>query len=94
LVNIIKGRISSLSITSPGSGYTTRPTVSLDSTTGFDGLIKPLVGVSRVDVVNRGTGYVYPTVEIDYEVSDVQGSLIFDSTATTLDSDLITFDET
>lgn len=93
MVNIISGRISDLSITSPGSGYTSRPAVSLDSTTGFDGLIKALVGVSRVDVVERGSGYVYPTVEIDYEVSEVQASLIFDSTITTLDTDSITFDE-
>ena len=93
LVNIISGRISDLSITSPGSGYTSRPAISLDSTTGFDGLIKALVGVSRVDVVERGSGYVYPTVEIDYEVSDVQAALIFDSTTTTLDTDSITFDE-
>jgi YHYH protein len=94
LVNIISGRISNLSITSPGNGYTSRPAVSLDSSTGFDGQIKALVGVSRVDIINRGSGYSYPTVEIDYEVSEIQAALIFDSTTTKLDSELITFDET
>lgn len=93
LVNLISGRISKLSITSPGSGYVSRPTVSLDSSTGFDGQIKALVGLSRIDVVNRGSGYAYPIVEVINEVIDIPGSIIFDSSTTLFDSTTTRFDQ-
>jgi hypothetical protein len=93
LVSLIKGRITELSVTSTGNGYTSRPTVSIDSTTGFDGQIKALVGVSRVDVVDRGGGYKYPEIEIINDVSDTPALLIFDSTGTFFDTEDITFDQ-
>ena len=64
-------------VTNPGSGYTNRPTVRVDSSSGFDGEIKALVGVSRVDTTNAGTGYGYPEVDVlttvasDYTAPDV-----------------------
>ena len=75
--NILKGRIDGVQVTNPGSGYTNRPTVRVDSSSGFDGEIKALVGVSRVDTTNPGTGYGYPEVDVlttvpsDYTSPDV-----------------------
>lgn len=62
LSNLVTGRVNKLQLTSSGDGYTSRPTVSFDSSTGFDAQAKALVGVSRIDVVDRGSGYAYPTV--------------------------------
>lgn len=64
LSNLVVGRVSNLQLTSSGDGYTSRPTVSFDSSTGFDAQAKALVGVSRIDVVERGSGYAYPTVVV------------------------------
>ncbi len=93
LTDIITGRIKTLSITSSGDGYTSRPSVSVDSATGFDAQIKALVGVSRVDLVNAGSGYLYPIVEVVNEVPDDEESFLFDSTATSFDGTSVTFDQ-
>ena len=61
---ITKGRITTATVTAPGSGYTSRPNVEIISPTGFDGQLKPLVGVYRVDVKTAGSGYKYPRIEI------------------------------
>lgn len=68
LSNLVTGRVSKLQLTSSGDGYTSRPTVSFDSSTGFDAQAKALVGISRVDVIERGSGYAYPTVVINNNV--------------------------
>ena len=73
LVELITGRIESVQMTSGGDGYTSRPTVSLDSLTGFNGQIKALVGVSRIDVSNRGSGYAYPEVDVMTETGTITG---------------------
>ena len=91
LANIITGRVKKLQLTSGGDGYTSRPSVFFDSATGFDAQAKALVGISRVDVINRGSGYAYPTVIVDNVVSDVEASS-FDSLVSTFDSPSITFD--
>ena len=64
LANLVTGRVSKLQLTSSGDGYISRPTVSFDSSTGFDAQAKALVGVSRIDVIQRGSGYAYPTVVV------------------------------
>jgi hypothetical protein len=73
LSNLITGRVSKLQLTSSGDGYTSRPTVSFDSSTGFDAQAKALIGVSRVDVVDRGSGYAYAEVEVITELGSVTG---------------------
>ena len=73
LTQIISGRISKLQLTSGGDGYTSRPIVSFDSSTGFDAQAKALVGISRVDVVDRGSGYAYPEIEVITQTSSITG---------------------
>jgi hypothetical protein len=93
LANLIRGRIRTVQLTSGGEGYTSTPVVSLSSPTGFDGQVKAQVGISRVDVIDAGSGYLYPEIEILTEIPDIgetEGS--FDSTATTFDLSFITFD--
>lgn len=68
--NITKGRISEVRVTNGGSNYTTRPTVRIDSTSGFDAQIKALVGVQRVEMVAQGTGYKSPIVLVENTVDD------------------------
>ena len=67
---ILRGRITDAQITSPGDGYTTRPVVRVDSTSGFDGQLKALVGVQRIDVKEGGANYGYATVTPDTEVPE------------------------
>lgn len=67
---ITKGRITEARVTSGGSGYTSRPLVRVDSISGFDSNIKALVGVERVELTSKGSGYKYPTVVIESEVPD------------------------
>ena len=86
------GRISDVQLTSGGDGYTSRPTVSINSATGFDSTIKALVGVARIDVVNRGSGYVYPSVLVDTDVPEIEGGASFDSAVGTFDNTEATFD--
>ena len=86
------GRLSDVQLTSGGDGYTSRPTVSINSATGFDSTIKALVGVARIDVVNRGSGYVYPSVLVDTDVPEIEGGASFDSAVGTFDNTEATFD--
>ena len=53
-----------------GSGYTTRPTVRVDSISGFEGNIRALVGVGGVTLSNTGTGYVNPDIAVETSVPD------------------------
>ena len=59
---ITKGRLLNAQVTFPGNGYVSRPLVRVDSTTGFDASIKALVGVSKIEIKESGTGYGYPTI--------------------------------
>ena len=68
--NLTTGFIEKVSITSGGSGYTSRPTVRLDSISGFDGRVKALVGVSGVTVTNPGSGYQNPDINVETTVPD------------------------
>ena len=68
--NLLKGRVDSVQVTNPGSGYTGRPIVRVDSSSGLDANVKALVGVSRVDTTNAGTGYAYPEVDVLTSVPD------------------------
>lgn len=96
LANIITGRISSLQLTSGGDGYTSRPIVSFDSSTGFDGQAKALVGISRIDVANRGSGYAYPSITVDNNVPDPPAGFEFqfDDDEASWDTSAVTFDQT
>ena len=68
--NLLKGRVDSVQVTNPGSGYTGRPIVRVDSSSGLDANVKALVGVSRVDTTNAGSGYAYPEVDVLTSVPD------------------------
>ena len=68
--NITSGTIDTVQVTSGGSGYTTRPTVRLDSISGFDGNVKALVGVAGVEINNPGSGYQNPAVAVETVVDD------------------------
>jgi hypothetical protein len=92
LSNLITGRIKSVQLTSGGDGYTSSPTVSLSSPTGFDGQVRAQVGISRVDVVNTGSGYAYPEIEVITEIPEVEDTSTFDSASATFDISFITFD--
>ena len=92
LSNLIEGRIESVQLTSGGDGYTSTPTVSLSSATGFDGQVRAQVGISRVDVINSGSGYKYPKIEVLTEIADFEDTSTFDSSAATFDLSVITFD--
>jgi hypothetical protein len=67
---ITKGSIRDVSVTSPGSGYTSRPVVRVDSISGFDANIKALVGVGGIVVNNGGTGYQNPEIAVETSVPD------------------------
>ena len=68
--NLTSGVIDTVSVTSPGSGYTSRPNVRIDSITGFDAQIRALVGVSGVTVSNPGSGYEKPDIDVETSVPD------------------------
>ena len=68
--NLTTGTIDSVSVTAGGSGYTSRPTVRLDSISGFDGQVRALVGVAGVEISNSGSGYVNPEIVVETEVPD------------------------
>ncbi len=68
--NLLKGRIESVQVTNPGSGYSGRPIIRVDSSSGLDANVKALVGVSRVDTTNAGSGYAYPEVDVLTLVAD------------------------
>ena len=67
---LTNGFIERVSVTSGGSGYTSRPVVRLDSISGFDGQVKALIGVAGVTVTDGGTGYQNPNVVVETEVPD------------------------
>ncbi|AIX14473.1 structural protein [Synechococcus phage S-MbCM6] len=64
------GYISDVRVTSAGSGYTSRPVIRVDSISGFDGNIKPLVGVGGVIISNSGSNYETPAIEVETSVPD------------------------
>ena len=68
--NLTSGLIKAVQITGGGSGYTSRPTVRIDSISGFDGNIRALVGVSGVELSATGTGYKDPSVAVETSVPD------------------------
>ena len=68
--NLTTGSIEKVQVTSGGSGYTSRPTVRLDSISGFDGQVKALVGVAGVTVTNAGSSYENPGVSVATTVPD------------------------
>jgi len=70
LTEITSGELVGALLTSPGDGYTSQPNVDVISSTGFDARIRAMVGVSRIDVKESGSGYAYPEVAIDNEVPD------------------------
>ena len=67
---LTSGTIEKVQVTSGGSGYTTRPTVRVDSISGFDGNIRALVGVAGVEISNAGSGYENPIVSVETSVPD------------------------
>ena len=67
---ITSGFIDDVQVTGGGSGYTSRPTVRIDSISGFDGNIKALVGVSGVEMSNSGSGYQNPGIDVETTVPD------------------------
>ena len=68
--NLTSGTIRDVQVTSGGSGYTTRPSVRIDSISGFEGSIRALVGVAGVEVSNVGSGYSNPTIAVETSVPD------------------------
>jgi len=70
LAEITSGQLTGAILTNPGDGYTSRPNVDVISSTGFDGRIKALMGITRIDVRSPGVGYKKPIVAIDNEVPD------------------------
>ena len=70
LATIRQGEITKAQITAPGNGYTSRPNVDVVSSTGFDGRIRALMGISSIVVKNPGIGYEAPVVEVETTVPD------------------------
>ena len=68
--NLTSGTIRDVQVTSGGSGYTTRPSVRIDSISGFEGQIRALVGIAGVEVSNAGSGYADPTIAVETSVPD------------------------
>ena len=70
LASITTGEIKTAIITSPGDGYTSRPNVDVVSSSGFDGRVRALMGLLRIDVKTAGVGYSMPEVTVETEVPD------------------------
>lgn len=70
LAEITSGQLTGAILTNPGDGYTSRPNVDVISSTGFDGKIKALMGITRIDVRSPGVGYKKPIVAVDNVVPD------------------------
>jgi hypothetical protein len=70
VANIKSGEITEAIITSPGDGYTSRPSVDVISATGFDGRVRALMGILRIDVKTGGVGYAQPAVAVETTVDD------------------------
>ena len=64
------GFIDKVSVTAPGSGYTSRPVVRVDSISGFDAQIRAIVGINVVEVNNSGSGYQESQIIVESEVPD------------------------
>ena len=64
------GYIEEVRVTSAGSGYTSRPAIRVDSISGFDANIKPLIGVGGVVISNGGSGYESPGIDVETSVPD------------------------
>ena len=67
---LTQGFIDTVQVTGGGSGYTSRPTVRIDSISGFDGNIRALVGVAGVELSATGSGYQNPSISVDTVVPD------------------------
>ena len=70
LAEITSGEMTTSIITSPGDGYTSRPNVDVISSSGFDGRVRALMGLLRIDVKTAGVGYAQPEVSIHNTVED------------------------
>ncbi len=70
IAQIRSGQLSSAILTNSGDGYTSRPNVDVISSSGFDGRIKALMGITRIDVKTPGVSYLQPIVAIDSVVPD------------------------
>ena len=68
--SLTSGFIKNVQVTGGGSGYTSRPTVRVDSISGFDGNIRALVGVAGVELSATGSGYQNPSVAVETTVPD------------------------
>jgi len=68
--NLTSGTIDKVVVTAPGSGYTSRPNVRIDSITGFDASIRALVGVGGITLSTAGSGYQNPSVAVETTVDD------------------------
>ena len=64
------GFIDTVQVTNGGSSYTTRPTVRIDSISGFDGNIRALVGVAGIELSATGSGYSNPDIAVETSVPD------------------------
>jgi hypothetical protein len=67
---LTNGFIETVSITAPGSGYTSRPIVRVDSISGFNAQIRAIVGIANVEVNSTGSNYKNPNVLVESEVPD------------------------
>ena len=67
---ITNGFIQTVQVTAGGSGYNSRPTVRLDSISGFDGQIRALIGIAGVEMSAAGSGYQNPDVAVETSVPD------------------------
>jgi len=70
IASIKSGELTKAIITAPGDGYTTRPNVDVISSSGFDGRVRALMGISSIVVKNRGIGYEQPVVDVETTVPD------------------------
>ena len=70
LASVRSGTIEQTIITNPGNGYTETPSVSVISSTGFDGRVRALMGVARIDIGSAGIGYAQPIVAVENTVED------------------------
>ena len=67
---LTSGFIDTVQVTNGGSSYTTRPTVRIDSISGFDGNIRALVGVAGIELSATGSGYSNPDIAVETSVPD------------------------
>jgi len=70
LASIKSGEITKAIITAPGDGYSSRPNVDVVSSTGFDGRVRALMGLLRIDVKTPGIDYQQPIVDVQTTVED------------------------